>query len=299
MFNDVLFVSRIKTNNVGDRLASPYLYFRQDFPGARQVEIHLGDRPFWRRLRKLISRISCARMIIIGGGGLLGQRYFAGDMAVWGSVSKSIKVIWGVGHNSHDIHGIDSANPAAHEYEGVTGFHAIGIRDWATGFGWVPCVSCMHEELSGIPNESAGLVAALHHETRSWPKYITSVIGASREQVEVVFNDSSPERFIGKLRSARAVVTNSYHAAYWATLMGKPVVAIGGGSKVRMLKHAPVLGEAENWAQSVERAVKYPDALEECRERTLEFRRLVVDVYGGAKRRIVSVRSKSIPGGPV
>lgn len=299
MFNDVFFVSRCSTTNVGDRLSSPYLYFYKDFPRARQVEIHLGDKPSWRRMRMRALRIANAKLIIVGGGGLLGQTYFDHDMSFWGSVANSVKVLWGVGHNSHDIHAVDSANPSALGYVGVTGFHTIGIRDWGTGFGWVPCASCMHGELSKPPTEKGGLVAALHHETRSSNTYINALIGAVHEPVDVIFNDYSPELFIGKLRSARAVVTNSYHAAYWATLMGKRVVAIGGGSKLRLLRHSPVLATVDNWVHGIDQAVIHHDALTECRERTLAFRHLLLEVYGGAERRFVSAPSTSIPRNPI
>ena len=87
------------------------------------------------------------------------------------------------------------------------------------------------------------------------------------------------ERFIGEIRSARAVVTNSYHGAYWATLLGKRVTVVGGGSKVRMLKHRPVFATAIDWWQKLEEAECYPHALEECRDRNAEFCAEIVRIY--------------------
>jgi len=67
------------------------------------------------------------------------------------------------------------------------------------------------------------------------------------------------------------VVTNSYHGAYWATLLGRRVVAIPNMSKMYRFKHAPVIGRAQDWRKLAALAVAYPEALAECRAANLAF----------------------------
>jgi hypothetical protein len=135
----------------------------------------------------------------------------------------------------------------------------------------------MHPELSLAASEESGLVAAMHYETRACEGFMPSLVKASREPVAVVYNDGSAEEFLGKIRTAKAVVTNSYHAAYWATLFGKRVAVVGGGSKVCLLKHQPILADASNWVEKLEEAQIFPQALEECRERNLAYADEIAD----------------------
>jgi hypothetical protein len=269
------------TNNIGDNLCSPYSYFKQRFPKARHLEFHLGE---WERYRlylkvKLSPILIKSKMLIIGGGGLLGLDLFADDLRFWTSAPFCPKVLWGAGHNAHNVLQVDQTNPSALHYDRMKKFDKIGIRDWGVGYNWVPCVSCVAPEFSQSPSEDAGIVAAMHYETRSSAAFIPELIGKSKEPVDVVFNDDAPEKFIGKLRSAKAVVTNSYHAAYWAILFGKRVAVVGGGSKVNLLKHRPVLASTDNWIQKLEEAELYPQALEECRDRNTDFCEEIIQSY--------------------
>ena len=273
MSAEVVFLNRMSTSNVGDNLCSPYLYFKDRFPKARRVEFHLGE---WRR-RRLLLKVALSpilirsRILVVGGGGLLGLELFADDLRYWSSTPFCTKVLWGAGHNSHNILSADQANPSPSDYIGIKRFDKVGIRDWVSEYSWVPCASCMNSEFSQPASESGGLVAAMHYETRSSETFIREIVRAAQEPVDVVFNDVSPESFIGKLRRAKAVVTNTYHGAYWSTLFGKRVAVVGGGSKVRMLKHRPIFATTGDWARKLEEADSYAHALEECRDRNVEF----------------------------
>lgn len=278
---EVVFLSRMGTRNVGDNLCSPYSYFKRRFPRARQVEFHLGE---WERHRLLLKVILSpilvrSKMLIIGGGGLLGQELFADDLKYWSSAPFCPKVLWGPGHNSHNVVAVDQEDPSIRDYARMEKFDKIGIRDWGVGYDWVPCASCMNQELSQSTSESAGIVAALNYETRSSKAFIRDLLATTQEPVDIVFNDESPEKVIGKLRTAKAVVTNSYHGTYWATLLGKPVAVVGGGSKVRMFKHRPMFATVQDWTRRIEEAERHPHALEECRERSQEFCEEIVRSY--------------------
>ena len=268
---EVIFLNRMGgAPNIGDILCSPSLYFKDLFPNFRRVEIHLGDHRCerWRNKMTRSPLLLRSKALIIGGGGLLGSESFEDDIEYWSSSPFCPKVLWGAGHNAHDVFAVDQKDMSTYRYLRMDKFDKIGIRDWAMGYNWVPCVSCMHPELSLPASESGGIVAALHYETRASEVFLRDL---ARMSVEIVYNDNCAEVFIGKLRSARAVVTNSYHAAYWATLLGKRVAVVGGGSKVRMLKHSPVIASLNDWPKDLEKSPIYPNALEECRERNLEY----------------------------
>jgi len=271
--SEIVFLSRIGTRNIGDDLCSPYHYFKQRFPKSIQAEFHLseGKRDRWYLKLKLSPILIRSRALIIGGGGLLGLDYFADDLRYWSSSWFSSKVLWGPGHNAHDALAVDQRNAQSYEYESMDRFDKVGIRDWGVGYNWVPCVSCMHPELSLPVSQESGLVAALHYESRASEGFVPALVKASQEPVDVVYNDGSVEEFLGKIRTAKAVVTNSYHAAYWATLFGKRVAVVGGGSKVCLLKHQPILADANNWVEKLEEAQIFSHALEECRERNLAY----------------------------
>jgi hypothetical protein len=276
----VVFLSRMGTKNIGDNLCSPYLYFRRLFSASRHLEFHLGE---WERhrwyLKAVLSPILLrSKMLIIGGGGLLALQLFADDLRFWTSAPFCPKVLWGAGHNAHNALAIDQTDRSAYQYARIERFNRIGIRDWGMGYNWVPCASCMNSEFSLPRSEGGGIVAALHYETRSSDTFARRVLGTSCAPVDVVYNDEAPDKVLGKLRTARAVVTNSYHGAYWAILLGKRVVVVGGGSKVRMMKHPPVMGSIENWLQKLDEAEIYPNALEEYREKNLEFSREIVQL---------------------
>jgi hypothetical protein len=200
-------------------------------------------------------------------------------MRFWSSFEGVPKVLWGVGHNSHNIYSIDELDANPLDYEPCRLFEKIGVRDWGTGFPWVPCASCMHAELSKPVSYAGNILAALHVDTRGSKEYISDLLSQSSDPIDVVFNDAPLDVYIEKLRSARAVVTNSYHASYWSTLLKKPVVVVGGGSKIRAFKHRPVMASHSSWVGKMEEAEIYPFALEECRERNLEFCKDIVSSY--------------------
>ena len=277
---EIIFLGRTG-NNIGDNFCSPYLYFRQHFPRSRYLEIHLGN---WetRRLRNklLLSPILMrSRLLIVGGGGFIGLYFFKEDLKYWSSAPFCPKILWGPGHNTTNILAVDSENPSMSDYGQLKRFDKVGIRDWGVGYNWVPCSSCMNPEFSKPVSENAGIVAALHGDTRTSATFIDALVGPAKDPVDIIFNDGSPEPYFDKLRNAKAVVTNSYHAAYWATLFGKRVAVVGGGSKVRMLKHRPALASVDDWIQRLEEAECYPHALEECRDRNLEYCNEIVSTY--------------------
>ena len=278
----IVFVNRRAGGNLGDALSSPGLYFRSPFRGAIFREVHLGQ---WGSgtIGKQISRLlrDRARLIIVGGGGLLGNPFFTADLEFWSGTASAPKVLWGTGHNSHDVMQVAGADPKDLDYGQVCNFDAIGLRDWGSGYTWVPCASCMHPALHKETSEGPAILFAMHRDVRSERSRIEALQARVPGPSEVVFNDTTAEEFIGRIRTARAVVTNSYHAAYWAALLRKRVVVIGGGTKVRLFKHKVALAGWEDWPEKLDEAPVHEHALEECCEANVDFCRRIVAAFVG------------------
>jgi hypothetical protein len=287
MLRPTLFVHRATDGNVGDELSSPYTYFRSSHPHSLRLEVHLpADRVRGRLKRALFRRVrDRAQAIIVGGGGLLGNDYFRDDLRFW-TDGPAPAILWGAGHNAHDPMGIAQIFPDETQYAQLIPFSSIGLRDQGPGFAWVPCASCMHPGLSTRPSRTGPTLFVLHRDLRHKPDQLSTLLVAAPADREVIFNDDTAEAIFGKLGSAGQVVTNSFHAAYWATLLQKPVVAIGGGTKVGLLKHPVPLADNVSWPDIIRTAPLYPNALEECRDRNSDFNAHVVREFTGGRGRI-------------
>ena len=106
MLRPIIFVNRrseFADHNVGDRLCSPFLYFRHFYRGGYRAEILLRIRGLPDRMKYAVLRRirDTAQAIVIGGGGLIGNRYFREGLQYW-TEGPAPKILWGAGHNSHD-----------------------------------------------------------------------------------------------------------------------------------------------------------------------------------------------------
>lgn len=172
------------------------------------------------------------------------------------------KYVWGAGHN-------DAADTEKIKYSKfLSEYRAVGIRDYQEGsrYDWVPCASCMHPALRGnypIRND----VIWFEHKKQmirdfgndSIPRFVNS--------------GSNIEQTIELLGSANIILTNSYHGAYWGTLLGKRVVVVDSWStKFSMMKHRPAFkNKKATWQEAVEHAQIHTGALDECIDATQKF----------------------------
>src|SRR5690606_9096957 len=80
------------------------------------------------------------------------------------------------------------------------------------------------------------------------------------------------------LAESQNIITNSYHGAYWGTLLGKRVFLINEiNQKTRTFKWPPTICEGNEW-QNKKRAPFYPEALEEARETNIKFYQKTIDL---------------------
>jgi hypothetical protein len=285
-----IVVHRKDENNVGDIASNPLQYFLKPDEYQTIDIVNLRNEKY-----------PASVPIIVGGGGLIGND-FIGDSVRdilsgadknylkqmwnlrWDTVNpanveisrefnsryqnliseyinktaedKSPRFIWGAGHNG------DVSKKTKKELNfpnWLTEFNLTGIRDWDQGYNWVPCASCMHPALRKDYSIKNDIIFFEHKKqllkdfgTESIPRFVNS--------------GSNIEQTIELLGSANIILTNSYHGAYWGTLLKKRVVVIDPWStKFLNFKHAPTLLEKdESWKKAIDRSVIFQSALSEC-----------------------------------
>ena len=136
----------------------------------------------------------------------------------------------------------------------------------------MPCVSCLHPLLDVLRDEPpVGPVAVIEHpqfmalKTRRWPRL--SNTGHSLEYV------------LGFIAAHRVLVTSSYHAAYWAILLGRRVVVVAWSSKFLGFRWPVRLAyDGHDLRGHIDAAESFPDALGEARQANVEMAERVSDI---------------------
>jgi exopolysaccharide biosynthesis predicted pyruvyltransferase EpsI len=84
---------------------------------------------------------------------------------------------------------------------------------------------------------------------------------------------SNIDHTIELLGSANIIITNSYHGAYWGTLLKKRVIVVSPwSSKFFALRHqVPLIDKTDNWTDAIDRCEIYQDALDECESETINM----------------------------
>lgn len=242
-------IFRMDDTNVGDWWCPPALYF-PDLAGDRRDILEMGDKTTFDR-------------VVLGGGGLIAKTFEQAMIELAEHrPPKSRVVAWGVGESLN----VDRSGGFVPPYEGplpeyLKMFDLVGVRDFGTSYRWTPCASCMSPVFDTAPSPTQDVVIYEH-------KRIPIPIQGPERRSN---SGNDLEGVAAFLASAETVITNSYHGAYWATLLGRRVVAIPNMSKLYRLKHAPTLCRAEEWRRYLPYAVAYPEALEECRAANLSF----------------------------
>ncbi len=240
-------VHRLDTDNLGDRLCSPALYF--DFLGS-------SARHDLLRVPSRVKRH--ARVIVVGGGGLLDNDYYLDGWHALVNDTGAELIAWGLGHNRR-------GGSAARYPDFLSGFSLVGVRDTGPGipatFEWVPCASCMHAAFDQSYGLESDVVCYSH---AAHPLAIDGVPRLTNSERDV----SKVMRF---LASAETVVTNTYHGMYWATLLGRKVVVCPYSSKFHGFRYPVVMSTPDDWKAARRLATSSPQALNECRDANRRF----------------------------
>lgn len=187
------------TNNIGDAVCGPSLYFPNMIP---------FDVRNWKELPKTDT-------IILGGGGLFHLPSVDYNNGVYGHIEELLGhfqrvILWGVGHNVHGETKI--------EYPDMSRFPLIGIRDFINKWNWVPDVSCMSPLFDHLPSPSEPTEPAYFCHREFNDKKI------SLNMPTMYCEDTSFKEALNFIICHSIIYTNSYHGAYWCLLLGKTVV---------------------------------------------------------------------------
>lgn len=245
-------VFRRDATNVGDWHCAPALYFPLPGDVADLVEIEKAE---------------LGPNVVLGGGGLIAKTFHPHMERLVARRSEfRTLVAWGIGESENVDRSGGFVLPYSGDFPSYLGaFDLVGVRDFGTRFRWVPCASCMSKAFD-VEYAVETEICVYEHKRIALP-----IDGFPRRSNA----GSDLESVVRFLASAELVITNSYHGAYWATLLGKRVIAIPAMSKMYRLAHPPVICRLETWRAFADRAQPYPDALAECRQANLAFFREV------------------------
>jgi hypothetical protein len=247
------------TVNVGEALTQPADYFEFGHTIAKVPLL-----PF--------TPTDMVSGIIIGGGGLVRRYHNNAWLALKEVVDRTPDtvpiVIWGMGINDHGRldRRYDETLLHLEERRNVL----IGLRDCFYD-RYVPCVSCMRPELAEAIELQEKVGVYFHH---SYPLPFDTICKWPAMSNEIQGDRISYfRRVVQFLGSCETVVTNTYHGAYWATLLNRRVIVLSPFSNKFMgFKYEPVI--IKN-VQAMDDALKltqsYPDALSDSRKASIAF----------------------------
>jgi len=171
------------------------------------------------------------------------------------------RYVWGAGHNAAP------GEPLIYPEE-LNQYQQVGVRDSNTNFTWAPCASCMHPAFRKKYNKRHRAIWFEHKK-----QLIKDRDFGSEPMLRFTNTGTDMDQTIELLASAEIVLTNSYHGAYWATLLGCRVIVVGPWStKFDHMRHPPVqIPLGQPWQEAVDQTQQYNHALEECQAATENF----------------------------
>lgn len=266
--NDVINIHRHDFNNVGDYYCAPHLYFDQ----LKTKVLDISDIRSKNKkvINNWITKIS-NNSLIIGGGGLLNLHHFDMQMKLFENLTSKGKkiVLWGPGHNAIDYKSFNKINSYNVD---VSKFGLVGTRDFGMTNDWVPCVSCLHPIFDQQFNETQE-IGILYGKKSTKNKQLLKKFN----QFSNTSNMTSLEEMISFIGKSNTLVTDSYHAMYWAILLEKKIIAIPTTSKFFDFKYQPFITTFNDFDKYLSKAKSYSGVLEECREVNHKFANKVFD----------------------
>lgn len=237
-----IFVHRRDPANAGDFWSSPGIYLPKVMTVSGiydYAELANAD------IKEPVDRL------IIGGGGI-GAKFLA---PVWRFVDRvPVRniVVWGTAWEQ-DRQDLD---------ELATRSSLIGVREWFDDpewqARWVPCASVYHCSLPRLRKASARRDWLIVDHWKRRP--IQFPLSATR----ISNKNTSIETVLEAISQHHFVLTSSYHAAYWTTLLNRRAVFVSRPWLPKVCKSRWPIPSAESFSWSMlDDAHCYPDALEQ------------------------------------
>lgn len=262
---NVIFLHFITTDNIGDLYCCPKTYFKE-FKKCKEFEIK--NSFFFGNENKTL---------IIGGGGLL-QEYFEESIkSIIQHKGNNKLIFWGAGlDNTPDGRIFDTSV--------LKDADLIGIRDFNTQYNYVPCVSCMSKHFDKYRlKKPKTKIRCYINSAYDFPEFLINSFETYTNNQDYK-RKNALEKAIKFLSEAEYIITNSFHGAYWATLLNRKVIVlpfskdgnIKFSDKFLTLKYKPVYIDSfegiENFLEEkLKEAKNYKDALKDARTRNIEF----------------------------
>ncbi len=264
----VVSIYRIEPTNVGDFYCAPHLYF--DKLGHKKIDIldykHSDKEITGNWIRKVTENA-----LVIGGGGLLNRKSFEKQLRLFEYLNEKGKktVIWGAGHNSAKKK--DFGKKIEYNID-VKKFGLAGLRDYQNDKNWLPCVSCMHPVFDKEYREIQELGIVFHKDSTKNKGLLKRL-----KHYPATTNSADLEELISFIGRSNTIVTDSYHAMYWAMLLGKKVLAVPNSTKFFNFKYQPVFTTFESFEKDLNKTNVISGLLEETREINIKFANRVFD----------------------
>lgn len=246
---------KIDKTNVGDYYCNPSRYFAFDSVVTETIT------------SKKFNAYN--KNIIVGGGGLIHKTF---DPYIQRLLDQEPKfsAAWSIGHNYGPAVRTKGRPFLFPEY--LNGFDLLGVRDWIPGHEdvYLPCVTCMHPAFDQTYHTQHDIVFYLHDSKTSDQSFTNSLPTKNN-------SDGTIDSVVEFLASGETVVTNSYHGAYWALLLGRRVITASWSIKFDYFKYPPtIVDQLVNWAESTGSAAD-SGYLEESRELNRLFYKKVLN----------------------
>ena len=248
--------------NVGDVLSGPYHYF----------DLGAYEKLSWdvEILKKGVANVQYGDNVIMGGGIFFAEK----KPNLETLVKKANNFIgWGIG-----------MDPRMDLSKFSDKFSLLGTRERKSDLideeriFYVPCVSCMQDAFA----PKAGRFGEDVEEESKFDVALHTNGGFNEKDVVRKFHKleayrtkttSDFPKTIENLRQADCVVTNSYHGAYWGSLLGKKVVCLNTEvPKWGGLHDNVKFTTVDNVDEAISSAEAIPASyLDDCRHRNVDF----------------------------
>ncbi len=233
------FINRIDRENAGDWNCSPLEYYYWYFKNYNIIRHDIGSVDF--------NEIDRDDVVILGGGGLF-DVLEPFNQAINTVLKLCDHVIgWGCGFNTHNERLQVDTNFSTIDLDK---FMMITIRDYdhPIGIEYLPCpsVKAFNMDKGRKPIRKYGVI---YH--RSLPEI-------RKLPYDSISNNESLSRINDFILDSEAIVTNTYHCAYWASLLERKAIVVNKfSSKFDGFKYKPEFVEIS--PEDTEEAVRIID----------------------------------------